>query len=69
MQHCDKCRKSLVREEEKAHLTKTFCEDCYIELIMEKSKKVPYLECDQSFMLRLKPGFDNRRLITTDDEK
>ncbi len=63
MRYCDKCGKSLVLEEEMAHLSKTFCEDCYIELILEKSKKVSYLECDHSFMLRLKPGFDNRRLL------
>ncbi len=68
MQHCDNCRKKLTGDEEKVHLSKAFCEDCYIELILDKDRKASYLECDHSFMLRLKPGFNNRRLINTVDE-
>ncbi len=63
MQQCDKCYKDLNSGDETAHLSKVYCEDCYIDLILEKSRKASYLECAHSFMLRLKPGFDNRRLF------
>ncbi len=63
MKHCDNCKKDLMSGSETLHHSKIFCEDCYIDLILEKSRKAPYFECDHSFMLRLRPGFDNRRLF------
>lgn len=69
MNHCSKCDKKLTGVEEKRHCSNTFCEDCYIEVILENARKAPYLECGHSFMLRLKPGFDNRRLSDTDRDE
>ena len=63
MKNCKNCRKKLIGDEIKVYLKKLYCEDCYIELILSKSRKAPYFECDHSFMLRLKPAFDNQRLM------
>jgi len=63
MRYCDNCKIKLTGNEIKVYLKKLYCEDCYIELILNKSRKAPYFECDHSFMLRLKPAFDNQRLI------
>ena len=67
MNSCDNCRMKLTGDEKNNHLNKTLCDECYIDLILKKSRKAHYLECAHSFMLRLKPGFDNRRLLSMDE--
>ena len=65
--HCWKCNKGILAGEERSFFSHTLCEDCYIDATLENARKAPYLECGHSFMLRLRPGFDNRRLIKPED--
>ncbi len=60
---CHKCEKEIKKEEKKEHELKPVCEDCLVEILFNKNKKViAYNEDDSSFIRRLKPPFDNRRL-------
>ena len=63
MKNCDNCKIIINDGKERILRSKVLCEDCYINTFFDKARKTYYLECDHSFMLRLKPGFDNRRLI------
>ncbi len=63
MNLCERCKTAISDGDEMKYNSKIFCEDCYIDIFFEKAKKTYYLECDHSFMKRLKPGFDNRRLF------
>ncbi len=63
MKKCDKCCQQIIHSEEKKCDSRILCEDCYIDVACEKNRKASYIECGHSFMLRLKPGFDNRRLL------
>ncbi len=63
MKQCECCNADIKDGEDMKYQAKILCEDCFIDLSFSKARKASYNECAHSFMLRLRPGFDNRRLF------
>ena len=54
---CSRCKTPLLPGEERTHDGRLWCEDCYIDTVMPKVRKMFYENDPAEFMRRLKTSY------------